>query len=68
MHNASLIRDYNQSVQDKNIKLSPCAFLHNYPLKENDPILDPQYRTYVEDAPVFTKRDAFKLREFIKKL
>lgn len=65
---ASLIRDYNQSVQDQDIKLSPCAFLHNYPLRENDPILDPQYQTYIEDAPVFARGDAFKLREFIKRV
>ena len=64
---ASLIRDYNQSVQDKDIKLSPCAFLHNYPSRENDPILDPQYQTYIEDAPIFVRGDAFKLREFIKR-
>lgn len=25
-----LIRDYNQSVQDNNIMLHPCAYLHNY--------------------------------------
>lgn len=64
---ASLIRDYNQSVQDQDIKLFPCAFLHNYPLKKNDPLLAPQYQTYIEEAPVFTRGDAFKLREFIKK-
>lgn len=64
---ASLIRDYNQSVQDKEIQLSPCAFLHNYPLKDNDPLLAPQYQTYIEEAPVFARGDAFKLREFIKK-
>lgn len=27
---ASLIRDYNQNVQDSNILLNPCAYLHNY--------------------------------------
>ena len=55
-------------VLNANIKLSPCAFLHNYPLRENDPILDPQYQSYIEDAPVFARGDAFKLREFIKKV
>lgn len=65
---ASLIRDYNQSVQDQEIKLSPCVFLHNYALKNNDPILDSQYQTYVEDAPIFARGDVFRLREFIKKV
>lgn len=62
---ATLIRDYNKTVQDQNIVLSPCAYLHNYALKENDPILDEQYKEYIEEAPVFCERDALKLREFI---
>lgn len=62
---ATLIRDYNKTVQDQNIVLSPCAYLHNYALNENDPILDEQYKEYIEEAPVFCERDALKLREFI---
>lgn len=62
---ATLIRDYNKTVQDQNIVLSPCAYLHNYALKENDPILDEQYKEYIEEAPMFCERDALKLREFI---
>ena len=62
---ATLIRDYNKTVQDQNIVLSPCAYLHNYALKENDPILDEQYKEYIEEAPVFCERDALKLGEFI---
>lgn len=62
---ATLIRDYNKTVQDQNIILSPCAYLHNYALNENDPILDEQYKEYIEEAPVFCERDTLKLREFI---
>ncbi|MGN1029173.1 MAG: DNA/RNA helicase domain-containing protein, partial [Bacilli bacterium] len=62
-----LIKDYNQSVQDGNIKLSPCAFLHNY-RREVDDVLDkPQYQLYLEEAPAFTRGEVPKLREFIKK-
>lgn len=64
---ASLIRDYNKTVQDRNINLRPCAYLHNYHLKADDPLLAPQYQTYIDEAPVFAQSDAFKLREFIKK-
>lgn len=28
---AALIRDYNEYVQDNEIGLHPCAYLHNYP-------------------------------------
>ena len=64
---ASLIKDYNQSVQDKMIELYPCVFMHNYTLSNNDPALSDQYKDYIDEAPVFTKRDTLKLREFIKK-
>ncbi len=63
---ATLIKDYNETVQNKDIELSPCAYLHNYPLKENDPLLDQQYMDYIEEAPVFCEHDAIKLRSFIQ--
>lgn len=62
---SSLINDYNKNVQDKNIKLSPCVFLHNYQEIDNDPILDEQYKPYIVDAPVFTKGKIPQLRKFI---
>lgn len=64
---ASLINDYNEDVRKKNIQLFPCAFLHNYTRKENDPLFDQGYEYYTNQAPVFIKGDNDKLREFIKK-
>ena len=64
---AQLIYDYNTAVQDKKIKLAPCAFLHNYVRKDEDPIDDVQYEAYTSDAPAFTKGQVGSLREFIKK-
>lgn len=64
---AMLIKDYNQTVQDSEIELFPCAYLHNY-RRENYDVLDkPQYKPYLEEAPVFTRGEVTKLREFIKK-
>ena len=63
---AQLIYDYNASVQDRRVKLHPCACLHNYVRQSNDPIDLPQYKDYLEDAPIFTKGHAFDLRKFIK--
>lgn len=63
---AQLIRDYNQNVQDGEIRLSPCACLHNYVRTANDPVDAPQYAEYLEDAPVYTKGEIAKLRDFIK--
>ena len=64
---AALITDYNQTVQDGNIDLYPCAFLHNYRRVNNDPLDEVQYEMYLEDAPAFTKGQVNELRSFIKK-
>ncbi len=63
----TMIHDYNTNVQDKNINLFPCAYLHNYIKKENDVIEHPIYKEYLEKSPIFTHGDINKLREFIKK-
>lgn len=64
---ARLIGDYNSAVQDDNIKLVPCVFLHNYLRREKDPIDDIQYGLYTSEAPVFTMGQVSDLRMFIKK-
>lgn len=62
---ASMIYDYNVNVRSNDIKINPCAFLHNYDLKDEDPLLDSTYQYYIEKAPVFAKNDKRKLTEFI---
>lgn len=64
---AMLITDYNQAVQEGNIELFPCAYLHNYRRVENDPLDEEQYGIYLEDAPAFTRGQVDELRKFIKK-
>lgn len=64
---AKMIEDYNQNVQEKDIKLSPCAYMHNYERSKNDPIDEKRYEAYLEEAPVFAKGDVAALREFIKR-
>ncbi len=64
---AQLIADYNAAVQDRHVNLVPCAFLHNYIRKDNDPLDDSQYDAYISEAPAFTKGQVIDLREFIKK-
>jgi len=62
---AMLISDYNQTVQDEEIQINPCAYLHNY--VPDDVISNVVFDEYTEKAPVFLQPDALKLREFIKK-
>jgi DUF2075 family protein/DNA-binding XRE family transcriptional regulator len=62
---ATLLEDYNSNVQDSNIMIEPCAYLHNY--MEDDVINNEFYSEYTEKAPVFFKSDGEKLQNFIKK-
>lgn len=64
---ASLINSFNQTVQEDSIGLYPCAFLHNYKIEDKDPIIDVQYKTYIDMAPLFGTNDFDQLRDFIKK-
>ncbi len=63
---AALIKDYNEFVQEKEIKLHPCAYLHNYPRKANDPIDAEQYQEILDEAPAFTYGQREQLKNFIK--
>lgn len=64
---ASLIKNFNQTVDEDEIGLYPCAYLHNYDFKSDDPLTDEIYEDYYSQAPLYGKRDALKLRNFIKK-
>lgn len=64
---ASLIRNFNETVDEEEIELHPCAYLHNYDFADDDPLTDELYKPYYEEAPLFGKRDALKLRNFIKR-
>lgn len=63
---ASLISDYNSQVQELEVKLHPCAYLHNYLRVENDPLDAQQYSDILNDSPAFTKGQRSQLRKFIK--
>ena len=64
---ANLIKDFNETVQLDDIELYPCAFLHNYDLRDTDPICSSQYQEYIKEAPMFGSNDFEKLRRFIKR-
>lgn len=65
---AALIKDYNTTVQEGNVTLKPCAYMHNYMRRDKDPVDDSRYGMYTSEAPVFTKGQVSDLREFIKKV
>ncbi len=61
---STLLESFNEAVYENDIKLKPCAYLHNY--KEDGIINNDFYKGYIEKAPIFLKDDAAKLRSFIK--
>lgn len=62
---ASTLLDYNQTIQDENIEIIPCAYLHNY--APDSVITNDIFKYYIDRAPIFLRPDALKLREFIKR-
>ncbi|MDC7238084.1 MAG: DUF2075 domain-containing protein [Sphaerochaetaceae bacterium] len=62
-----LLKNSNKNIQLNNIRLNPCAYLHNYRIKENDPITDSKFNNIIEKAPIFTITDREKLKQYIKK-
>ncbi|KEY17962.1 DUF2075 domain-containing protein [Kaistella antarctica] len=60
----SLLTGFNEAVYNSEIKLIPCAYLHNY--VPDNYITHDFYKDYIDKAPIFLKPDILKLREFIK--
>lgn len=61
---ATLLQSFNETVEEDNIELIPCAYLHNY--EQENVLTNDFYKHYIDKAPLFLKSDALKLREFIK--
>ncbi|MDO9478876.1 MAG: AAA family ATPase, partial [Pseudohongiella sp.] len=58
---AALLEGYNEAVYDGEIRLSPCAYLHNYP-DHDGAITDPIYADHIRRAPLFLKGDVERRR------
>lgn len=65
---AALLENFNEAVYSSDIRLKPCAYLHNY-ADAGGPLLDPFYAPHLEKAPLFLKGgdERRKLQDFIKK-
>lgn len=64
---AVMIEDFNTSVQNKDIKLYPCAFLHNFRKDNASALTGKQYEDYIRAAPMFLKKEGRLLTDYIKK-
>jgi hypothetical protein len=64
----TIMEDFNTTIQEENIHLYPCAYLHNFKEDAQEPtITNHFYQQYLEQAPVFLKKDNERLRDFIKR-
>ena len=60
---AYMLSNYNLTIQERGVEISPCAYLHNY---MPDGMINGQlYQDYVAKAPVFLKNDAARLQDYI---
>ena len=63
---AKFLESFNESVEKENIKLHPCAYLHNYKERNRNHIDNDHYHNAILLAPLFLSNDTVKLRDFIK--
>lgn len=60
-----IVREYNENVLKKKIRLSSCAYLHNYTEQNPEPLKTEIYSEYVNDTPLYFRGDEEKLQKFI---
>ena len=60
---AYMLSNYNLSIQERDVQIKPCAYLHNY--TPDGMINGKLYEDYVAKAPVFLKNDAARLQDYI---
>lgn len=64
---AQYLRDFQTCFQGEGaLSLGACAYLHNYELRPNDPILAPKFSIWTGEFPVFGERDFGRIVEFLR--
>lgn len=62
---AKLIEHFNEDVRNYNLKLFPCAYLHNFKESNRHHICNERYTEAIKDAPIYLQEDSEKLKDFI---
>jgi uncharacterized protein len=60
---AALLSGFNQVVHEEDVRLVPCAYLHNY--RDDSIISDGFYAAHIGNAPLFFKGDRRKIADFL---
>jgi DUF2075 family protein len=61
------IGDFNEAVYSGSVRAYSCAYLHNYPEKSPEPLLNNKYRKVLDKSPLYFRDDQSKLESFIAK-
>ncbi len=48
------------------IKLDSCVYLHNYVFDIDEPLLDPKFNDYLQNSPIYSKKDIKPLKDYLK--
>ena len=64
---ASFIRNSSEFVQDSNVGIQPCAYLHNCTPVGRKQLDDEIYRIWNTEAPLFDRSQVLELQQFVKK-
>lgn len=59
--------DFNETIYSGVVEVYSCAYLHNYPEKKPEPLLDDRYKKILSNSPVYFRDDQSKLQDFISK-
>lgn len=63
---ATFIRNSSEQVQDEDIGIRPCAYLHNCAPSNRESLDDEIYKLWYDEAPLFDRSQVLKFRSFIK--
>jgi SOS-response transcriptional repressor LexA len=67
LHYKDFISDFNEVIYGGSVKAYSCAYLHNYPIKNPEPLLDDRYKEIIQGSPIYFRDDQSKLEDYIAK-
>jgi uncharacterized protein len=67
MRYKDFISDFNETVYSGSVQAFSCAYLHNYPEQQPEPLLDERYTKIIDSSPIYFRDDQSKLESFIAK-
>jgi DUF2075 family protein len=67
MRYKDFMSDFNEVLYSGSVQAYSCAYLHNYPEKKPEPLLDEKYAKVIHKSPIYFRDDQSKLQDFISK-